>query len=1189
MRVAENNQKVYFIQLGQLLKAFRTPNDRLNPMKKQLFYTTYQSVRNVPFFSAFVIFSLANTWAQENATEDGSDTINLPNASETTTEDDNLIYLMDDFVVSAEDDQGYYSANTLAGTRTNELTKNIPMTISTVNKEMLNDFNMSTLDQLGSFVPSIESEGSSWSNQQIRFRGFLTKSQLFEFMPRYAPLDYYNVERADIIRGANSLIYGQADPGGKVNIISKTANMNKEIKNLSIDFGNKGYNKYTLDFNQPISDRAAIRIMAADRSEEYNQDYKTYDFSGATIESIFMTESGKTQFRLHAEFIDATRGHTDQAFKDGTSQSGLSGMPQNIVADPRLANLMSDDFVNYVADYNTSDPATALRSKYPNGLYTPASDPANQANDRDGALIPDYFGGSTLDEKRESIRDFYSGITPENSGTAQGPDAYRKTKASYFIGDITHRFSENLELKVALGMEFSNTDNRIRSASNVLKHSLGYMTGVNIPIIEGNASYDELTAYLTDPNYTNSSVQKNIVNGNFGDISALRSQDAASFEASINSAMRTWMVAGMSTNDLSVDVNSNGIVDSNEREAQRLVVVEQINNALSTYRTGEANGTETNHAFQQAVQQAQADINQTLSNGSTQRGFVGNAVNFLYASVPTNLSIDDKGDLDPSNDEINPATDGQSNEVTELFIAPRWEERSNKDYNKSLRTTLSYEPDFEFIPGKQQILLGVDYDRRDGSMTTYAEFQEGVVPGPNGILLANESANDYFYLSDFVSGNADEALAFNDSQQGFIDDPSDINNPNSALLRDGKLMSNLGGSTIMHKTYEADTVVDTFGTWIAASGTYWDGRLRTLLGARVDTIRVETDLTEYQQSGSNLALKVNEPFKNDDTLSFIEVSPSVGALYWITEELGVFGNFAESVISPTGFNYDVFGEITPPETGRGVELGLKYSSIDGKINAQLTGFKIDKKNEQRTNITWSELQVVYPRTSSGDIMDESTAIASNAALWKPRYDQDGEISGYQFDPVGSRVANEATRSTGVELDIYYNPVKNISLFFGYAYLDTTILESALDPIEDLTVPGTANHSANATVRYTFTEGPLKGCFIGGNQKYRSAALLNTYYADLDKDGDADYFPLDVNGDGIDEQPYSFPLRLEDQFQTDLFMGWGGKIGKGRTAPRGRFQITLLNAFDTISLISTGSNNARYTESRSVRFSASFSF
>ena len=77
-------------------------------------------------------------------------------------------YILPDFVVTDDDDKGYYSANTLAGTRTNELTKNIPMTISTVNEEMIEDFKMKTLEDLGKFVPSIEAEGNVYNNQEIR-------------------------------------------------------------------------------------------------------------------------------------------------------------------------------------------------------------------------------------------------------------------------------------------------------------------------------------------------------------------------------------------------------------------------------------------------------------------------------------------------------------------------------------------------------------------------------------------------------------------------------------------------------------------------------------------------------------------------------------------------------------------------------------------------------------------------------------------------------------------------------------------------------------------------------------------------------------------------------------------------------------------------------------------------------------
>ena len=47
--------------------------------------------------------------------------------------------------------------------------------------------------------------------------------------------------------------------------------------------------------------------------------------------------------------------------------------------------------------------------------------------------------------------------------------------------------------------------------------------------------------------------------------------------------------------------------------------------------------------------------------------------------------------------------------------------------------------------------------------------------------------------------------------------------------------------------------------------------------------------------------------------------------------------------SPTGFQYDVFGDITPPETGKGKEIGFKVSTSDNVLNGQLTVFSIDKK------------------------------------------------------------------------------------------------------------------------------------------------------------------------------------------------------------------------------------------------------
>ena len=179
------------------------------------------------------------------------------------------------------------------------------------------------------------------------------------------------------------------------------------------------------------------------------------------------------------------------------------------------------------------------------------------------------------------------------------------------------------------------------------------------------------------------------------------------------------------------------------------------------------------------------------------------------------------------------------------------------------------------------------------------------------------------------------------------------------------------------------------------------------------------------------------------------------------------------------------------------------------------------------------------------------------------------------------------KSRGIELDFYYNPTEQLSFFIGYAHLDTTILKSSLSALEGLTVPGTSKHNINFQCRYKFTEGKLKGFTVGMNQKYRSAALLNNYFTDLDSDGDQDYRVHIV--DGVELQPVYHKLYLEDQFQTDCFIKWGGKLAKGKSIPWTVFQLNVNNIFDDAQLISTGANNARYTEGRTINLSAGFYF
>jgi hypothetical protein len=557
-------------------------------------------------------------------------------------------------------------------------------------------------------------------------------------------------------------------------------------------------------------------------------------------------------------------------------------------------------------------------------------------------------------------------------------------------------------------------------------------------------------------------------------------------------------------------------------------------------------------------------------------------------------------------DETLPSVLKSSGEILQPFIRREWKKSDNRDRNKSARITFNYElpkNKFGLIPGEQKFLLGIDLDRRNASRSEEQLVSQNVRTWGdlNNLYLRTDIFSDYVQLSDVVNQTEGETAFFDYITQGH----QSLGAPN--WITNNKIPYGEENLSKWASVYLAEAAVESNGLWLAASGSYNKGKLRTLFGLRRDHIRTESEYSRFTLravKAGETDFGANTEIKSQDLDETI-YCPSIGALYWLTKNIAIFGNYSESVISPNGFQFDVFGDITPPETGLGKEIGFKVSSADNVLNGQLTVFSIDKKNEQRQNISWSMLTAIYPaKDDQGFVRTEAY---ENGYLPEEIYDfipyEDklgnpvlNDETGAQevraiFNPKGYRVADEEVRSEGLELDLYYNPNKNISVFFGYAYLETTVLESALDTLEGLPTAGTSDHNLNFTFKYSIKQGKLKGLQYGFNQKYRSAALLNHYFVDLDGDGQSDYFPVEVENKQTGEMVLTNPryntLWLEDQHSTDVFLKWSGKFKKHH--PWTVLQCNINNIFNNRNLISTGLNNARYTEGRNIVLSAGFYF
>ena len=570
-------------------------------------------------------------------------------------------------------------------------------------------------------------------------------------------------------------------------------------------------------------------------------------------------------------------------------------------------------------------------------------------------------------------------------------------------------------------------------------------------------------------------------------------------------------------------------------------------------------------------------------------------------SIPTAANAQDPGYLIYDGSDLST--------MPSPYIIPTWEQSHLTDDTDSVRTTLSWSKNI--LDSKQQFILGLDYDRRESTDVQFQQVLGSANINADGSWSSSSyRARDYVLLSDYHNGGYTDFQFFNFTNEVSPNFNTNTNTSNSrynAASPGEEAINSLTNPNYYALRRSREAVVDTKAVWLANQGSYKRGRLNTLLGVRFDYIDLEAESLEIQSLGRDKSSPI------DDT--YTEASPSLGALFWANKSFGVFANYAQSIESPTGWAINPIGESVPAETGIGFEGGVKFELLEGKLSGQLTFFDITKENDSLTSLPTPALMRLYPYVGG-------LTGGPNDVL----YTNDGA----SFSPYGRNVAGIDTNSSGIELDVYYNPSSNLSLFLGYAFSDALFKSGPKDPatggnlVEDgQRVPGTAQHNANFTARYNFNEGALKGWHVGCNLKYRSKSYYNRLYADVGSDSryttsgsarpggiGANFFgedPGDGRTDALDGRPDLFPnvdfdgnpflgayteyfdIWLGDSFQTGLFFGWSGRLFSNENdAPRYYFQVAADNLFDERALYASG-NHARYTDGRRIRFKATIKF
>ena len=167
-------------------------------------------------------------------------------------------------IVITGERSGYGARTTSTATKTNTPIRDIPQALTVISAQQVEDQALRSVSDLLLFVPGA-SPGTGESNRdQFTLRGNNTTADLFIDGVRDDAQyfrDFYNVERIEVLRGPNAMIFGRGGGGGIVNRVLKRSSLSND-RHFTLSSSSEGGARLATDIDQSIGQTAGVRFNA---------------------------------------------------------------------------------------------------------------------------------------------------------------------------------------------------------------------------------------------------------------------------------------------------------------------------------------------------------------------------------------------------------------------------------------------------------------------------------------------------------------------------------------------------------------------------------------------------------------------------------------------------------------------------------------------------------------------------------------------------------------------------------------------------------------------------------------------------------------------------------------------------------------------------------------------------------------
>ncbi|WP_228038415.1 TonB-dependent siderophore receptor [Nostoc sp. LEGE 12450] len=388
-----------------------------------------------------------------------------------------------ELVVTGDRNDDYNPLNATTGTRTDTPLRDTPQSIQVIPQKVIQDQQVVRLDEALRNISNVIPGGFD-TNTETRYtiRGFDKAPLLINGFRQYSFAvvpDIAGLERIEVLKGPSSILYGEIQPGGVINAVTKQP-LAEPFYEAEIQAGNYNLVRPRIDISGPLNDDKSV-LYRLNLSYLNNESFRGFDqnFEEFFIAPVLAWKGKNTDFTFEAQYSNRVRPY----------DSGL------VASGDRVLDVPRDRILNEPDDYIDQ---TFITTRY--SLEHRFSDNWRIRNDFRYASSRLYSDALTITTGFDEATGIVSRVFALDNFYADDYSLQSNIVGKFATGGIKHTLLFGLDLNRTNSSTFAVSNFFTPSQLDVFNPVYGATprNTLDVVLIDRKTTTDRLGVYLQD-------------------------------------------------------------------------------------------------------------------------------------------------------------------------------------------------------------------------------------------------------------------------------------------------------------------------------------------------------------------------------------------------------------------------------------------------------------------------------------------------------------------------------------------------------------------------------------------------------------------------------------------------------------------------------------------------------------------